>query len=92
MSERFILLLADGYALGADNNQWMLLRPRKRHAETVWQPVAYIASTKTDLLLSMAEKDIQLTEDAQVRLNGLPERFLDWRPAMRNPATARSAA
>jgi hypothetical protein len=92
MADRLLFALSDGWALGANNNQWMQLRGRKRHAETVWQPVAYIASTKTDLLLSMAEKDIQLTEDAQARLNGLPERFLDWRPAMRNPATARSAA
>ena len=92
MADRFLFALSDGWALGADNNQWMLLRPRKHHAETVWQPVAYIASTKTDLLLSMAEKDIQLTEDAQARLNALPEPFLDWRPAMRNTATTRSAA
>ena len=92
MAHRVLFPPSDGKVLGADNNRWMLLRGRKRHAETVLATCRLIASTKTDLLLSMAEKDIQLTEDAQARLNGLPERFLDWRPAMRNPATARSAA
>ena len=56
MADRFIFQLAEGWALGADDNQWMLLRGRKRHAETIWQPAAFIASTKTNLLLCMAEK------------------------------------
>ena len=92
MADRFIFQLTEGWALGADDNQWMLLRARKRHAETIWQPVAFIASTKTNLLLCMAEKGIQITADAQAKLDELPERFLDFRPAMQDAATVRSAA
>jgi len=82
MADRFLFSLSDGWALGADDNQWMLLRGRNRHAEIAWQPVAYIASTKTNLLLCMAEKDIRLTAYAQAQLDELPERFLDWRHTM----------
>ena len=92
MADRLLFALSDGWALGADNNQWMLLRGRKRHAETVLATCRLIASTKTDLLLSMAEKDIQITADAQAQLDELPERFLDWRPAMQNTAMAGSVA
>ena len=82
MADRFIFQLADGWARGADDKQWMLLRARNRHAETIWQPVAVIASTKTNLLLCMAEKGIQITADAQVQLEELPERFLEWQLTM----------
>ena len=92
MADRFIFQLAEGWALGVDDNQWMLLRGRKRHAETVWQPVAFMASTKTNLLLCMAEKDIQITDDAQAQLDNLPECFLDFWPKIQNTATVRSAA
>ena len=78
MADRLLFPLSDGWSLGADNNQWMLLRGRNRRAEVAWQPVAYIGSTKTNLLLCMAEKGIQITADAQVQLDELPERFLDW--------------
>jgi hypothetical protein len=92
MSGRSLFQLADGWALGADDNQWMLLRARKRHAETVWQPVSFIASTKTILLLCMAKNGIQVTADAQAQLDELPERFLDIRAAMQNTAMTRSVA
>ena len=88
MADRFLFSLSDGWALGADNNQWMLMRGRKRHAETVWQPAAFIASTKTNLLLCMAEKAIRLTADAQVQLDNLPECFLDWHDASTRKAVA----
>jgi len=82
MADRFIFQLAEGWALGADDKQWSLLRGRNRHAETVWQPVAFIASTKTNLLLCMAEKGIRLTADTQAKLDELPERFLEWQLTM----------
>ncbi len=92
MADRLLFSLSNGWALGADDKQWMLLRGRNRHAETIWQPAAFIASTKTNLLLCMAEKGIQITADAQAKLDELPERFLDFRPAMQDAAATRSAA
>ena len=91
MADRLLIVLSDGWALGADNNQWMLLRGRKRHRETVWQPVAYIGSTKTNLLLCVAGKGAHSTAAAQAQLDEWSERFLDWRPAMQNTAATRSA-
>ena len=92
MADRLLFKLSDGYALGADDNQWMLMRGRKRHADAVWQPVAYIASTKANLLLCMAENGVQLTVGAQAQLGELSEHFLDWRAATQNTAATRSAA
>ena len=92
MADRLLFDLSDGYALGADNNQWMLSRGRNRRAEVAWQPVAYIGSTKTNLLLCMAENGIQITADAQAKLGEMPERFLDFRSAMQNTAMAGGVA
>ena len=92
MTDRFLLQLADGWALGADDKQWMLLRSRKRHADTVWQPVAFIASTKIVLRRCMENNGVQLTADAQAWMDKLPERFLDFRSAKQNTAATRSAA
>ena len=79
MTDRFLFDLAPGWKLGADANQWMLMRGRKRHAEVTWQPVAYIGSTTSVLWRCMREKGIGPTLEAQAKLNALPERFLDWR-------------
>ena len=79
MSDRFLFQLAEGWALGADDLQWMLLRARKRHAETVWQPVVFIASTKSILRRCMAESGIRITANVQALLDELPERFQEWR-------------
>jgi hypothetical protein len=92
MADRFLFQLADGWALGADDKQWMLLRGRKRHAETVWQPAAFIASTKTVLRRCMENNGVQVTADVQVQLDELPERFLDFRSSMQDAAATRSAA
>ena len=78
MSDRVIFPLADGWALGTDDIQWILLRARNRHAETVWQPVAFIASTKSILRRCMAESGVQLTPTAEGRFDALPEQFRDW--------------
>ena len=78
-TNRFLFDLADGWALGADEKQWMLLRARKRHAQTIWQPIAFIASTKLILLRCMLENGVQPTVEARAKIDRLPERFLDWR-------------
>ena len=78
-TNRFLFNLGDGWALGADEKQWMLLRARKRHAQTIWQPIAFIASTKSTLLRCMLENGAQPTVEARAKIDKLPERFLDWR-------------
>lgn len=78
-TDRNLFDLAPGWALGCDRHQWTLLRARQRHAEVVWQPVAYVGSTKSVLRRCVREKGVQPTSDALVSLDALPEHFLDWR-------------
>ena len=56
----------------------MLLRGRKRYAETTWQPVAYIASEKHILLRCMAENGCTPDTAGIATLDVLPERFCDF--------------
>jgi hypothetical protein len=77
-SSRILFQLNDGWALGADPRQWMLLRARKRHAQVTWQPVAFIASTKDVLRRCMRENGVHPSPDAKQNLDMLPDRFSDW--------------
>ncbi len=78
MRHKNLISLAPGWALGWDKLQWMLLRGRKRYAETTWQPVAYIASEKHILLRCMAENGCTPDTAGVATLDVLPERFCDF--------------
>ncbi len=78
-NDRILFELAPGWALGADRNQWIVMRRRKRRDQHYWHPVSFIGSTKTTLLRVLREKGIHTSEKGQAALNALPERFLDWR-------------
>jgi len=80
--DRILFELAPGWALGADRNQWIVMRRRKRRDQHYWHPVSFIGSTKTTLLRVLREKGIQPTPEAKIALNALPERFLDWRDSV----------
>lgn len=70
------LVLADGWALTADENQWMLCRARGRTAK--WQPISSIGSNKRVLRWVMREKGVPLTPEAEDAVNALPDDFLEW--------------
>lgn len=55
-----ILPLSEGWALGYDQNKWMLmrLRHRKKREEAYWQPLSFIGSDKTTLLRVLAENGV----------------------------------
>lgn len=74
------LILSEGWVLGYDRNQWMLMRlkRRKKGEETYWQPVAFIGSDKTTLLRLSAENGVTICQDAKAAIDAMPERFLDW--------------
>jgi len=78
MKDTFLFELADGWALQFDDAQWIICRERKRHAQVVWHPVSFIGCTKSALLVGMRRKGINLTPEAQVKLDKMPERFRDW--------------
>lgn len=79
--------LAPGWALGADDLQWIVLQRRNSRTQSGWKPVAYIACEKWILLRVLHELGVQLTAESQAKLNDLPDRFRDWRDAQaRSPA------
>jgi|TARA_B100000315_G_scaffold31795_1_gene26822 hypothetical protein len=78
-NDRILFGLAPGWALGADRNQWIVMRRRKRRDQHYWNPISFIGSTKTTLLRVLREKGIHTSEKGQAALDSLPERFLDWR-------------
>ncbi|MDP6676838.1 MAG: hypothetical protein QGI29_04655, partial [Pirellulales bacterium] len=78
MTDRILFELADGWALGHDKRQWMIMRARNRRGERDWQPVSFIASEKRILERCIREKGIQPTSVARSKLNTLPNQFRDW--------------
>ena len=78
MTDRILFELADGWALGHDKLQWMLMRARNRHAERVWQPVSFIGFGKRILERCIRENGVHPTLVAQSKLDALPDQFRDW--------------
>lgn len=71
------LVLAEGWALTADENQWMLCQARGRTGK--WQPVSFIGSNKRVLRRLVREKGVICTPDADAALSALPDDFIAWR-------------
>ena len=78
MTDRFLFDLAPGWARGADDLQWMLLRGKMRGEERYWNPVSFVASSKSILLRVLREKGVQPSAAAKEKLDALPDRFCDW--------------
>lgn len=57
MTDR-IFATAGDWAVGADELQWMLMRRRTRRAESYWQPVSFVRSTRDILARCMREKGV----------------------------------
>ena len=70
-----IIREADGWALGSDGIQWMLMR---RKGPTDWRSVSFVRSTRDILDRCMREKGVG---DAAARflLEGLPDTFDQWK-------------
>ncbi len=75
----FFALLGDGWALGADINQWIVLRAKNRRYGCGWQPVAYVGGQKATLITVLREKRAVVDARGQAVLAALPESFLEWR-------------
>lgn len=73
------IILGDGWALGADNLQWMVLRARRHKGRVKWQPVAFVASNKAVLKRVLREKGASLSREGEAALNALNETFRKWR-------------
>ena len=75
MKDRVFLDLCDGWSLGADKNQWVLLRARKRRDQTYLNPEAFVATEKRILLRVLLEKGVQPTFDVEEAFKAMPEIF-----------------
>jgi hypothetical protein len=56
----------------------MLLRRRKRHAQTHWHPHSYIASKKSILRRCMRENGVTATAAGEAFIDDLPDHFRDF--------------
>jgi len=79
MTDRILFELADGWALGHDKQQWMLMRAAKLRGEDIWQPVSFIGSEKRILERCMLENGVHPTSMAQAMLDALPNHFSEWK-------------
>ncbi len=87
-TNRFLFDLADGWALGADEKQWIILRRRNFRTQQGWKPIAFVATTKAVLRRVLNENGVPATPDAQGKLNQLPECFADWQSQFYNGSSA----
>lgn len=79
MKSHMVTHIAEGWAIFANANQWVLCRARMRRQDSYWQPIAFIGSNKSVLVRVLREKRIKVSMAAQFQIDDWPEKFLDWR-------------
>ena len=85
MADHQFLALSDGWALAADEQQWIVQRFKgiygcgPQAGQEKWAAIAFVGSTKEILLRVIREKEIDLTDEAMDILLAMPDRFLDWK-------------
>ena len=79
--DRFLFDLAPGWALGYDDNQWIVLKARGDKSKSVqrWRAVSFIESNKLVLIGVFREKGIDLHPSAEMAVTSFSDCFLDWR-------------
>ena len=73
------LPIGPGWALGADNLQWIVLRARRHRGCVKWQPVAFVGSTRAVLARILRENGGELSPEGESALNALNPTFRAWR-------------
>ena len=80
-SEYIFLHLNARWALSYDKNHWILM---KREGKG-WRSKAFIGSDKATLTRVLREGGITPTPEAEIAMDGWPDRFLDWIQARERP-------
>lgn len=75
MADHFLGRLNDGWALLADQHQWIVARRRNKRDTDAWKPVAYIATGKPILLRVLREMDVVPDAVGEALLAQLPTCF-----------------
>ncbi len=80
MTDRVFLRLSEGWALGFDRNQWTVMRPKsdKSKPGQGWRAIAFVGATRAVLVRVLREQGAEVTPDARVAVDSLPETFLEW--------------
>ncbi len=80
MTDRVFLRLGEGWALGYDQNQWIVMRSKSDRSKPGqgWRAIAFVGSTRAVLMRVLREKGIEIAPDARVAVDSLPETFLEW--------------
>jgi hypothetical protein len=86
MTDRIICEIGEGFALAADDLQWVLMRARVGNMSG-WRPISFVSSTKTILARCMREKGVREI-DANRILATLPDTFSSWLRRQGELATA----
>ena len=80
MTDRVFLRLSEGWALGFDRNQWIVMRAKsdKSKPRRGWRTIAFVGSTRAVLVRVLREKGAEIAPDARVAVDSPPETFLEW--------------
>ena len=70
------LRLSEGWALGHDRFQWMLVQWQGEARG--WRSVSFVASNKGVLMRVLGENGITPTPEAKAALDRLPDTFKEW--------------
>ncbi len=80
MTDRIFLRLSEGWALGYDQIQWIVMRAKsdKSKPRHGWRSIAFVWSTRAVLTRILREKGVEIAPDARVAVDSFPETFLEW--------------
>jgi hypothetical protein len=97
MADRIFLRLSERWALGADDLQWILYKPRREETPSElssrsWFPVAFVSSHKRHLLRHIRENRPQDEDTAASALASYPDTFGEWQALEAEAATSGNAS
>ena len=78
MKVTIFLRLSEGWALGYDPLQWILMKRIKDCGRGEWALIAFVASFKRVLLRVLDENNVRVTPESRVALKRLPDSFREW--------------
>ena len=80
MTDRIFLRLSEGWALGFDQNQWIVMRAKsdKSKPGQGWRAIAFVGSTRAVLVRVLREKGAKVASNARAAVDSFPETFLEW--------------
>ena len=86
--DRLLFHLCDGWALGYDNQQWIVLRGHNHKGGIKWNAVSFVGGKKRLLSRIFRERGITLTAEAEKSLKRLTDTFLEWRAGLQGREAA----